>query len=146
MNLDSSLPVFIPAVVALVSSIGGFVVAVVQRQDSVPRQYRRLGHLVDMLAKAPDGDGRKEIEGLVVQTARTIAAVPTRKVNVLNLILAVALAAIVTAVMFGLAQWIVAAAGTLWVVVAWGVAIIVGIISILFVGAGFATIFAPPKK
>lgn len=138
---------FVPILVALIPALGGAVAGIAQRQAGTPRPYRNLGHLVDMLAKAPAGEGKDALDKLVSASASALteAVATIRKVNPANVALTIVLAGFSGLLMFWLAQWIGVAAGSGWSVAAWIVTVIVGFFLTLIVAAAIGTIYNPPQ-
>lgn len=148
--MSDELKDYVPILVALIPALGGLVAAVLQRQAVVPRPYRRLGHLVDMLAKVPDGLAKTALDELVAANANAMRedVATLRKANPANVALTIVLALGSGIGVFWLAQWIAAAAGTGWVVVAWIVTVLVALFLALLVAAAIGTIYNPaqPRK
>lgn len=145
--MPGELKDYVPILVALIPALGGLVAAVLQRQAVVPRPYRRLAHLVDMLAKVPDGKAKGALDELVASSANALRddATTLRKANPANVALTVVLAIGAGIGVYWLAQWIVVATGTGWAAVAWVVTIIVALFLALLVAAAIGTIYTPPR-
>lgn len=122
------------AVPALVS----VVVALIQKDRALPRQLRRLAHVVDMLAKAPAGSAsHAALDALAVSMIEPLRPVTTKRgrVRAAFVFWTVVFSAVSVVSLLLLSQWIVATAGTGWNVLAWIVTVIVGLALGLLVGA-----------
>lgn len=135
----------VPLLAALIPAAGGAVAGFAQRQAGRPRPYRKLGHLVDMLAKAPEGPGRLALEKLVIAAAGALeeSVVSVKKVNPTNVALTVIVTAFSGLGMYWLAQWIIAAEGSAWIVVAWITSALVGFFLTIVVAAAIGTVYNP---
>jgi len=145
--LGPALPWLVPLLVALIPAAGGIVVGFVQREALLPRPYRRLGQLVNVLAKAPEGTkSREALDTLVVNmiTPLSLAVSTARpKLNPYNVFWTVVFAILTGFAMFGLAQWVISANGTPWAAISWVVTIVVGLLLSAFVAAAISTVRNP---
>jgi hypothetical protein len=134
----------------VVPAITGLFVAMVQRQASSPRPVRRLGHLVDALSKTPEGSkSRAAIDALAARLALDMLPpdpAAKRKLNPFALTWVIIFVLITAGVMLGLAQWILATAGSGWNAVAWIVTGVVGLGLGLLVAAALSTIYNPVES
>lgn len=145
--MDSTgLGQYLPVAIALIPAIAGIGVAAVNRQGGTPRPYRRLGLVVDMLAKSPpDSKARAALDDLVVAGASGIRSrlSSNRRVNPYTLTWVVIFLGITAVTMYWLVQWIVGSSKSGWTVLAWIVTVIVGLALTALVAAAVSTIYNP---
>ncbi|CAN5447556.1 hypothetical protein BH10ACT7_BH10ACT7_04150 [soil metagenome] len=134
--------------VALIPAVAGFAGALVTRGSLLPRPYRKLDHVVRILAKTPDGSqSRAALDSLVASMIEPLAtaAASTGKptLNPYKLIGTIILVIITIGAMWGLVQWSVTTTEASASALAWTVTGLVGVTLGVLVGLAVATLYKP---
>ena len=126
-------------------------VAVFNREARTPRPVRIIGQLVESSTKIDMSSSPKAAEALDQLTSSYIRSVEAdlvspRKLNKMNVGLAVFVILVTFGAMYLLASWITVATGTVWQVVAWVVTIAAGLFFFLLNIAAVTTFYSAPKS
>ena len=114
------------------------------------RHTKRISHHADLLAKLTDAPAAREqmqelLRKEVVWLDERLTGRLSRKLNGANVFLSILLSVTSAAMVYALAAWVLATAGTPWAWVSGIVSGSLGVFLIVLVAAGFSTIYNPPK-
>lgn len=119
----------------------GFLGALAQRERT-PGQFRRMREAAAALKDLdPSNEAHAALSHLVAVQAAAIAEREARKLNVTNLVMSIIVSAFAGWGAYGLSVWAVGAWGTAWGGAVVPLAIVIGLVLALFVGASFSTLY-----